>query len=112
MLDHDQSGVGSDVLARDRLGISGDQQPDESLVVGAVGLVAPQHGVERRENRRERMAAQCLEVGRGRLMAVPSDADRPDEALFLRPDRGRECAVGLGRRIELAKIALNATPRS
>ena len=37
-------------------------------------------------------------------MAVAGDADCPDQALLLRPDRGRECAVGPSRGIELIPV--------
>ena len=93
---HGLDGHQADVLALDLV--------HEGLVVGPVRLVAPQHGVERREHRRERVSAQRLEVSCWGLMAVAGDADCPDHALLLRPDRGRECAVGPSRRIELSPV--------
>ncbi len=92
-------------LDRHQPGVLPADLVDERLVVRPEGGVAPQHGVERREDGREREAAQPLEVrGRG-LVAVPGDADVADEALVLGAGGGLEGAALARDLAQLVEVA-------
>src|SRR5215217_8865738 len=75
------------------------------LVVGAVALVCGEDVVPGRKYRLERVTPKGFEVGCGSVVAVASDADGPDEALFIRLDGGFEGAARACGAVEVFEVA-------
>src|SRR4029453_12013768 len=78
---------------------------DEGSIAGSVRLVAPEHRVEGREDRGERVPPQRFEVRRRRVGAMSGDADRPGEPLVEGTGRRLEGAARTRCEVELARVA-------